>query len=911
MDLITYQQGVWILHLVDVFSRYSVACVRTSKKPSSIIDAILKTWISYFGQPQRFLADNGGEFANNDYREMCESFNIEVAKTAAESPWSNGLCERHNGVIKQSVKKVMEDTECSLETAVSWAVSAKNTLHGHNGYSPHMIVFGRNPSMPSVLNDKLPALEENVSNITVERNLAAMRSAREAFIQCESSEKIKRALKGNVRSCNDARFQNGDRVFYKRNDSGKWRGPGSVIGQENKQVLVKHGSEYVRVHTCRLIHTDNVNFKPTGDNQNQKETVPEITVNSEKEKSCEQGDDTDPKEQGDDTNPKEQELPSEEMLPQREVGNQHEATDENCETPAVIVMDKMSNNSKNDVKTTNTQRPSSPKLNSKIVYRLKDENQWREGTVHSHAGKAKGKYQNCLNITDEQGEIKWFDFSKDVAEWEPVCEEILLTSNLTKESVQNAKRKELDSWKSNNVYQEVQDEKQPYITCRWVITSKVVNGVSVAKARLVARGFEDSEVKGRQTDSPTCSKESIRVVLAIIASKKWKCQMLDVKTAFLQGKQLERDIYIKPPTEAETTCLWKLNKCVYGLNEASRYWYNRVKEELTKIGLEKSRYDEALFYWRHEGRCEGVLAIHVDDFLYGGSPKFEKLMEKIKTIFTVGSQETAPMKYLGMNIDESDDEISFSQDSYIDSSDEIDLQDKKDKSRILNAKEQSSFRTICGQLNWISTQSRPDISFDVCQLSTKLNSATVQDVLQANKVLRKVKQSRVSLKYGRLCQPMKLVAHCDASYANLKDGSSQGGMIIFLVDNKGRASPISWTSRKLRRVCRSTIAAETMSLLDAVDACVWLSHIINELVDEELKTTEIYTDNMSLTEAVHSTKAVEEKRLRVDIAAVRESIKRKEITVQWIDNKSQLADVFTKQGANIQVLIDVIKCGQI
>ena len=92
---------------------------------------------------------------------------------------------------------------------------------------------------------------------------------------------------------------------------------------------------------------------------------------------------------------------------------------------------------------------------------------------------------------------------------------------------------------------------------------------------------------------------------------------------------------------------------------------------------------------------------------------------------------------------------------------------------------------------------------------------------------------------------------------------------------------------------------------------MWLSHIVNELADEKLKTTEIYTDNMSLTEAVHSTKAVEEKHLRIDIAAVRESIKCKEITVQWIDNKMQLADVCTKQGASSQVLIDVIKCGQI
>ena len=85
MDLISIEQGVWILHLVDVFPRYSV-CVRRSKKPSSIIDAIFETWISYFGRPQRFLADNGRKFARAEYREMLGSLNIDVAKAAAESP---------------------------------------------------------------------------------------------------------------------------------------------------------------------------------------------------------------------------------------------------------------------------------------------------------------------------------------------------------------------------------------------------------------------------------------------------------------------------------------------------------------------------------------------------------------------------------------------------------------------------------------------------------------------------------------------------------------------------------------------------------------------------------------------------------------------------------------------------------
>ena len=55
------------------------------------------------------------------------------------------------------------------------------------------IVFGRNPSFPSVISDNITALTaEDLSRI-VEENVYAMRAAREAYIEAESSEKIKRA----------------------------------------------------------------------------------------------------------------------------------------------------------------------------------------------------------------------------------------------------------------------------------------------------------------------------------------------------------------------------------------------------------------------------------------------------------------------------------------------------------------------------------------------------------------------------------------------------------------------------------------------------------------------------------------------------------------------------------------------
>lgn len=56
---------------------------------------------------------------------------------------------------------------------------------------------------------------------------------------------------------------------------------------------------------------------------------------------------------------------------------------------------------------------------------------------------------------------------------------------------------------------------------------------------------------------------------------------MDIKTAFLQGSEIEREIFVKPLLEAGCEeVAWQLRKCVYGLSDASLSWYNRVKELL-------------------------------------------------------------------------------------------------------------------------------------------------------------------------------------------------------------------------------------------------------------------------------------------------------------------------------------------
>ena len=128
----SYNKHFWLLHLVDRATRYSASCPIRTKRKQVIIEKIFIMWISIFGTAKKFMVDNGGEFDNEDYRSLCENLNIRICTTPAYSPWSNGLVERHNAILGNMITKIMNNEDVSLEIATAWAVSAKNTLYGHN-----------------------------------------------------------------------------------------------------------------------------------------------------------------------------------------------------------------------------------------------------------------------------------------------------------------------------------------------------------------------------------------------------------------------------------------------------------------------------------------------------------------------------------------------------------------------------------------------------------------------------------------------------------------------------------------------------------------------------------------------------------------------------------------------------------
>ena len=228
----------------------------------------------------------------------------------------------------------------------------------------------------------------------------------------------------------------------------------------------------------------------------------------------------------------------------------------------------------------------------------------------------------------------------------------------------------------------------------------------------------------------------------------------------------------------------------------------KVHDVLLSLNGKVSVYDNALFLW-HDGdnNLLGLLACHVDDFMFAGSEWFNsEVIGKVKETFQISSHELSSFKFLGLNVTQTSNGITVDQNQYIPTIEPIKISASRSSrnNAELNSDEKSELKRLSGQMLWVSSQTRPDMSFDTCLMSNMGKNPTIKKLHEANKALVKLKSKHVSIKFPHLGNPRQLsvVSYSDATYASLADGSSQGGVITLVQGENGKVAPICWSSKK-------------------------------------------------------------------------------------------------------------------
>lgn len=322
------------------------------------------------------------------------------------------------------------------------------------------------------------------------------------------------------------------------------------------------------------------------------------------------------------------------------------------------------------------------------------------------------------------------------------------------------------------------------------------------------------------------------------------------------------------------------------------------------------------------GKTVGIVGLHVDDFIHAGSDSFnDSILYPILKSFQVGKNEKESFMYTGFYIKQSGDNIVLDQSKYTNSTVEIiemDPKRMKEKTSDLTESERTDLRKMAGALNWIVRATRPDLAFEMIELSTKFKSGIVDDLIRVRKALLNTKMNKAEILIPALENPRdwQILCYTDAALGNLNDGvDSTGGHIVFLTDSEQKkCAVLDWQANKIKRVVRSTLAAEALSLCDGLETALHIRRVLEDTLNLPSKTIKIHgiVDNRSTVDAVKSTTVVDDKRLRREIGAIKQLLERGDInSITWVPGSEQLADVLTKRGVNSCKLLNVIQTGKL
>ncbi|MBW0495211.1 hypothetical protein O181_034926 [Austropuccinia psidii MF-1] len=223
------------------------------------------------------------------------------------------------------------------------------------------------------------------------------------------------------------------------------------------------------------------------------------------------------------------------------------------------------------------------------------------------------------------------------------------------------------------------------------------------------------------------------------------------------------------------------------------------------------------------------------------------------------------------------------------------------------AKLNINYRSAIGALNYISTNTRPDITFAVSHLSRFLEKPGITHWTACLQVLRYLYHTRgLSLHYSREGKK-GIEAYADADWGNsVVDRRSTSGYIVTVNDHL-----VSWRTKKQPTVSHSTTEAEYKALSDMTKEVEWLMQLLKEIdLNKENSTPQLFNDNkgaidLALSNANHN--GFKTKHMDIKYHYIRDLIRNSVINLKYIPTNSMAADFLTKDDQIILVSFALLK----
>eukprot|EP00435_Cladocopium_sp_Y103_P075218 s4_g55.t1 len=467
----------------------------------------------------------------------------------------------------------------------------------------------------------------------------------------------------------------------------------------------------------------------------------------------------------------------------------------------------------------------------------------------------------------------------------------------------------------------------------------------IVKGRWCLQGHLDPDLQAKAEEgllkSPTLSQLGRMTLMQVLASYKWCLQLGDIKGAFLEAGPLAerfRPLYAHQPAGGipgvPHDAVIEVLGNVYGQNDAPAAWFREFDSVVQTLGWNQSKLDPCLYTLRHEGQLVGIMGVHVDDTALGGCGSvFEESIKQLRSRFPYRKWRLQEGEFCGAWYKQlPDSSISMNMQSFAEKIRPVNVPKQSPPESKLSESQTRVLRAVNGSLNWLASQSRPDLSIQTSLSQQSFPQPTIQDLRRANQAIRRAKQEKdVGVHFK--CIPvdqLTVVCHSDAAWANVGSHTQAGYVLAFTGKDLQHGEiapwcPVTWKSFKLSRAVSSTLGAEAQALSIASSTVEWLMLLLAEILDGPLVIPKcrdalsrrkpiLVTDCKSLYDHLHSPSSptsIEDRRTSIDVVIIRESVKAMQAYVRWVPTAHMLADAFTKDlGDPIDMLRACLKKGE-
>ncbi|RVW46052.1 Retrovirus-related Pol polyprotein from transposon TNT 1-94 [Vitis vinifera] len=353
-----------------------------------------------------------------------------------------------------------------------------------------------------------------------------------------------------------------------------------------------------------------------------------------------------------------------------------------------------------------------------------------------------------------------------------------------------AMKDEMKSMKDNGVWDlvELPKDVKP-IGCKWIFKTKRDSKGNIVryKARLVAKGFTQKEdIDYKETFSPVSSKDSFRIIMALVAHYDLELHQMDVKTAFLNGN-IDETIYMV----------------------------------ITSFGFKENIVDQCI-YLKFSGSKFIILVLYVDDILLASSDVglLHETKRFLSSKFDMKDLGNASF-VLGIQIHRD----RSRGDTPVAKGDKFSLHqcpknelEKKDMERF-------PYASAIGSLMYAQVCMRPDIAYIVGMLDRYLSNPGMDHWKKTKRVMRYLQRTKDYILTYRRSSHLEIVGYSDSDFAGCLDSRRSTSGYIFML----AGGAVSWKSVKQTLIASSTMEAEFIACYEASNHGIWLRKFVTQL----------------------------------------------------------------------------------